>query len=117
MSGCFQADSHTLAGCDERHRQGLRDQQVHRQGTFETSGGRVREEETPRMVGVPESILRCANSLSTGRPAAVPHRPNLLLREHDGAGDAAANPIKRIPPNPSQRFPWTRMWIDPAPSG
>src|SRR5690242_5463871 len=38
----------------------------------ETSGGRVREEQTRRVVGVPKSVVRCADSLLNGRPSVEP---------------------------------------------
>jgi len=81
-------------------------------GAFETSGGRVREEDTPTMVGVAESFLRCTDSLPIGRPDAESHRPNILLRKHyaalgaharaPGAGRAnAIETITVIPPGTS----------------
>ena len=55
----------------------------------------MREEKTRRVVGVPESDLRRADSLPANRPGAQPRRPYLFLRKHDATHrqDAVARAV------------------------
>jgi hypothetical protein len=86
----------------------------------ETSGGHVREEKTRRMVGVSESLLRCADSLPDDRTGAEPSQPKLLLRKHDAARrqDAkAARPAEGESHSPRKWYVGSRTRLDASASG
>jgi hypothetical protein len=82
---------------------------------FETSGGRVREKQTRRVVGVLEPVLWSADSLPDDWPGAERRRPYLFLRKHDATRrkDAGpARPVHEVSRNRHKRFPRVRTRLD-----